>query len=78
MRTGKVVLEMVKGLGGRLGLPGTMLAHFEYILSAITGLPAYVLEMEYGEPSNGRCKRVQLVFALVAQPLLVVPSLRTH
>jgi hypothetical protein len=29
MRTGKGVLEMVKGLGGRLRPPGTMLAHSE-------------------------------------------------
>jgi hypothetical protein len=50
MWIGKVVLGMVKGLGGKLGLPGTMLAHFECTLRGVTEQPACVLETECDEP----------------------------
>jgi hypothetical protein len=49
-----VVLEMVKGLGGRLGLPGTMLARSEGTLSAVIDLPVCVLGTEYDEPLDDK------------------------
>ena len=63
MWIGTVVLEKVKGLGGKLGLPDTMLAHSEYTLRGVTGLPACVLETEYDEPWQ------EVVVSLHSHPL---------
>jgi hypothetical protein len=50
MWTATEVLEMVKELGGMREQPDTTLAPVECSLSAVTGLPVCVLEMECDEP----------------------------
>ena len=71
--TVKGVLEMVKGLEGKLGPPGTRLAHAGCTLSVVTGLLACVLETGYDEPLDDRGRTFEMARHLLCISAFEIP-----